>query len=745
MPDLHWINLLWPMGAASSLTLGMVHFFIWFKQKRHLANLLFAFTAVAVASLSMLELAMMHARTTGEYESLMKWAHVPIAIMILGMVGFIHVHFRAGNTYLAIATCLTRLACLVPNFLSGANLNVIAVGALQRIPVGGGSAIVVPQDPIVNPWAALGALNIALFTVYLISFLLDILRRGRTGARGSALRVGGAILIFVTSSAGWTWAVEHGVVEGPLLVTPTFLLVLLVMGYELGRDMLRATHLARTLDATEHSLQDSERRIERVVHATNIGLWTWEIADGQCWFSDRALLILSLQREQVVDAAAMRALVHPEDRSQVDEALARSASAGGDFRCECRVHGTGGSVRWIDARGQVEFDASGAPLRLQGMLLDITARKQTEDRLRKVVEQVPVAMLMVDQTGTITLANRQAEALLGFSSDEFAGMPVADIMPERQHGAAWRDRLRSSRSLLPPSKASGREGFALRRDRREVPVEMAVSSIALESGEFQLLSMIDLTQRIEMERESAVQRDELAHLSRVSVMSELSGSLAHELNQPLTAILSNAQASIRFLAHTPPNLEEVRGGLANVVDSAKRAGEGIRRMRALLRKERADHRLLDLNEVVLDVMQLARIDLLYRNVELILELEEDLPPVTGDRVQLQQVLLNLAMNGSDAMTDAAHPRRMTVSTRVAASGVVEVAVADVGTGIPEDRIAHIFSPFMTTKPEGLGFGLAVCATILNAHGGSLHAVNNTGPGATISFRVPARVPLADHG
>src|SRR5690606_7447001 len=154
---------------------------------------------------------------------------------------------------------------------------------------------------------------------------------------------------------------------------------------------------------------------DRVVDATNIGLWRWDIVGGQCWFSDRALLILALERDQVVNVAAMRSLVHPEDRSHVDEALLRSASAGGDFRCECRVVGGGGAARWIDARGHVEFDAAGAPLRLEGMLLDITDRKQKEERLRKVVEQVPIAMLMVDPAGRITLSNPQAEALLGFT------------------------------------------------------------------------------------------------------------------------------------------------------------------------------------------------------------------------------------------------------------------------------------------------------------------------------------------
>lgn len=736
MPHLNWIDLLWPMGAASSLTLAVVHLFIWFKQKRHIANLLFAFTAVAVAGMSMLEMAMMNARTPEQYATLMKWAHIPVAAIIVGIVLFIHVHFRTTNRRLVIATCVTRAACLVANFLTGANLNVISVVTVAFLPLADGGTIAFPQETVPNPWAALGSLNLLLFLAFFVTSLVEISRRPASAFRNSALRVSAGMLVFFLISSPWTWAVMYGLVEGPLLFSPAFLIVLIVMGYELGADMLRATHLAQTLDATEHSLHDSQRRVERVIDATNIGLWRWEIASGKCWFSDRALLILDLQREQVIDAAAMRALVHPDDRSQVDEGLLRSAGAGGEFRCECRVAGGGGAPRWIDARGQVEFDAAGAPFRLEGTLLDITDRKQIEERLRKVVDQVPTAMLMVDPAGTITLANPEAATLLGFDSEQLTGMQVHDIFPERYRAFLWEERSPPSGGSSPRGKTAQREVYALCKDGAEVPVEIASSPITLDTGEFVLLSMNDLTHRNRMEREAAIQRDELVHLSRVSVMSELSGSLAHELNQPLTAILSNAQASIRFLAHAPPNLEEVRGGLANVVDSAKRAGEVIRRMRALLRKERSDYRLLDVNEVVLDVIQLVRIDLLNRNVELALQLQENLPRVNGDKVQLQQVLLNLTINGSDAMKDVVHQRRITVATRLSPTGMVEVAVTDVGKGIPAEQIERIFSPFVTSKPDGLGFGLAVCTTILHAHGGSLRAANNSGPGATLSFQIP---------
>ena len=249
--------------------------------------------------------------------------------------------------------------------------------------------------------------------------------------------------------------------------------------------------------------------------------------------------------------------------------------------------------------------------------------------------------------------------------------------------------------------------------------------------------VVDVTHRKESERDAALQREELAHLSRVALLAELSGSIAHELNQPLTAILSNAQAALRFLARDPPDLAEVGESLANVVENDKRAGEVIRRLRAMLRKEPAALLPLNVNEVVQDVLRLVRSDLLNRNVETVLDFDASLPEVDGDRVQLQQVVMNLAMNGCDAMQSVATGRVLTLRTRATPRWTIEVAVSDRGTGIPETELERIFTPFVTTKSDGMGLGLAVCRTIVDAHGGRMWARNNTGrPGATVAFELP---------
>ena len=247
--------------------------------------------------------------------------------------------------------------------------------------------------------------------------------------------------------------------------------------------------------------------------------------------------------------------------------------------------------------------------------------------------------------------------------------------------------------------------------------------------------LIDITQRRRAEQEAAERRNELAHLSRVALLAELSGSLAHELNQPLTAILSNAQAGARFLARDPPDLEEVRESLRDIVESDKRAGEIIRRMRAMLRKDPPDFQRLDLNEVVADVLHILHSDLITRSIGVRLELQPALPATIGDRIQLQQVLLNLVLNGCDAMASCEAPCVLTIRTRQPGPGRIILDVIDGGRGIPEEDLERIFEPFVSSKSAGLGLGLAVCRTIVQTHEGRLWAQNNDGQGATLHLEL----------
>ena len=232
-------------------------------------------------------------------------------------------------------------------------------------------------------------------------------------------------------------------------------------------------------------------------------------------------------------------------------------------------------------------------------------------------------------------------------------------------------------------------------------------------------------------------RQDLTHIGRVSALGELTASLAHELNQPLTAILSNAQAAQRLLGADPVNLEEIREILKDIVADDKRAGDVIQRLRGLLKKGDLEFVPLDLNDIVGEVAWLVRSDAALRNVSMSLDLAPDLPTVRGDRVQLQQVVLNLVLNGLEAMRESP-PGARTLVIRTARDGAATVAVAvqDSGMGIDETELDRMFHPLYTTKPEGLGMGLAIARTIVNAHGGRLGAANNVHGGATFQFTLP---------
>jgi C4-dicarboxylate-specific signal transduction histidine kinase len=247
----------------------------------------------------------------------------------------------------------------------------------------------------------------------------------------------------------------------------------------------------------------------------------------------------------------------------------------------------------------------------------------------------------------------------------------------------------------------------------------------------------DLVAQQRAELEAKEQRLQLTHLTRVALLGQLSGALAHELNQPLTAILSNAQAAQRFLAADRIDPEELREILGDIVAADQRAGEVIRRLRALFKKGETQFQLLDANEVVREALDLAHGDLVTRNIEVTTELAPRLPAVAADRVQVHQVLLNLLINASEAMSaNAAEERRLTVSTQPLSGGGVQVSVADRGPGIPEDRQPRLFEPFFTTKPQGMGLGLSISRSIVTAHGGRLWSTNNPVRGVTFHVALP---------
>ncbi len=491
---------------------------------------------------------------------------------------------------------------------------------------------------------------------------------------------------------------------------------------------------------SEAALRDTEQRMELAAAAAGVVMWTWDIPRDEVWLSAKDRALFGFSPGEKLSAERIRSVVHPEDRELVREFVKDSLKTGEEIEAEYRVILADGRVCWFSRRAHIEFDRKGKPACERGVLIDITERRLAEERFRLVVDAAPNAIIMANKEGRITLANAQAESLFGYAREELVGQTVEVLVPERlrsNHAGKRRSYFSDARPI-----GTGRELLGRRKDGSEVSIDIGLNPIHTSEGLCVLASIIDISERKLAERETARQRNALTHLSRVTLLGELSGSLAHELNQPLTAILSNAQAAQRFLAHDDVDLNELRETLNDIVAEDRRAGEIIQRLHLLFKKSEMPKHSddIDINEVVRDVLKLMRNDLMNQNVTVNTELAQNLPAVTGDRVQLQQVLLNLVLNACEAMTDCdSSERQVLIASKAENVSAVRVSVTDLGGSIPEERMEHVFEPFFTTKEEGMGLGLSICQTIIKTHRGKLWATNNADRGVTFHFSLPVVV------
>jgi PAS domain S-box-containing protein len=366
-----------------------------------------------------------------------------------------------------------------------------------------------------------------------------------------------------------------------------------------------------------------------------------------------------------------------------------------------------------------------------------SALRASEERFAKAFRFGPdaVAIVRIDDASLIDV-NERWESLFGHMRAEVQGRTAAEI--NLYVNPADRD------TFYAKAKTAGfvRDFEVDMRTRlgRLRRVVLNAETVELGGAPGFIILVRDVTEQRQAEREAAEQREQLAHLTRVAMLGGLSGALAHELNQPLTAILSNAQAGQRLLKKTPVDLQDLHEIFEDIEHADKRAGEVIRRLRALLKKGDAQRQPVDFSNLVHEVLELTHANLVAYNVEVITRLKEDLPRVLGDRVQLQQVLLNLIVNACDAMrSTAVARRRLTVVGAVDEVGRVRISVADCGSGLDGTDLERLFEPFVTTKEHGLGVGLSISRAVVTAHGGRLWAETNGEGGATFHVSLPVAV------
>ena len=360
------------------------------------------------------------------------------------------------------------------------------------------------------------------------------------------------------------------------------------------------------------------------------------------------------------------------------------------------------------------------------------ALRDSEARNRAMLRAIPDWMFLTTTDGVFLDYHASDTSRLYAPPSAFLGKRVTEVLPP-----AVGELLTRAFARVSASDESEQVEYVLGSEESERFYEAYIVRC---DGDKILSIVRDVTDRKRNEIDTDAHRRELAHLSRVATLGELTGALAHELSQPLTAVRSNAQAAWHLLGREPLDQEELRAAVDDIIRNNRRAGAVIDRLRALLRKESTAFQPVDVNDVVRDVIDLAHSEIMSRRIRISSRLTPELPIVHGDRIQLQQVLLNLVLNACDAMSEADSSRRQLVLATGLTDGFVHLAVSDGGPGIPESQLERVFEPFVTFRQQGLGLGLAISRSIVTDHGGSISAENDPGGGATFRCLLPiARV------
>lgn len=511
-----------------------------------------------------------------------------------------------------------------------------------------------------------------------------------------------------------------------------------------------ATHLAALAicrDRSQAVLRESEARLKEAERLANIGYWERDLIGDRIIFSEETYRIFGLQQQDGrFGQAELEKLIHPDDRKFQSETLADVMAGRRRYDLEYRILRPDGEIRFVHVRDDAAYDGAGRAIRVFGTVQDITERRRAEallhaqaQEIRAIVENSPDIIVRYDLDLHRTYVNPAfvkatglpREALLGREIASPANQGISNATPEEI--ALLRESLKRVRDTGQPLDVEtswlmpiGRRSFASHFEP-EFDTQGKLRSVLGISR--------DITELKAGEEKLRQMEAELARMSQLTIMGELAASIAHEINQPLAAVVTNANASLRWLAAAPPNLDEAREAVLRIIRDGNRAGNVIARIRTLLKKGEPVRAPLNINEVVQETIALTQPELARRKVLLQLALASELPRLQADRIQLQQVLLNLMVNALDSLSGVAD-RVLHIRTEYQAPDAVRVAVKDTGIGVDREQSERLFQAFFTTKPQGLGMGLAISRSIIEAHGGRLWMTPNEGPGVTFQFTLP---------
>ncbi|AMA56950.1 PAS domain-containing sensor histidine kinase [Bradyrhizobium sp. CCGE-LA001] len=480
------------------------------------------------------------------------------------------------------------------------------------------------------------------------------------------------------------------------------------------------------------------------IEGFGVGTWDLDLTTRDLDWSDTARSLLGIEREQPPSYELFLSRLEPRDRARVEIAIARVSERGGGLDVSFKVAAGSGSGQWIRARAGVIRDEAGVARHLSGIFLDIDEEKQVEEalrtretHLRSILQTIPDAMIVIDGHGIMQLFSTAAERLFGWSEHEAIGQNVNILMPEpdRTRHDGYIARYRSTGD--PHIIGIGRIVTGKRRDGTTFPMHLSIGEMQ-SGGEPYFTGFVrDLTEHQQTQARLQELQSELVHVSRLTAMGEMASALAHELNQPLAAISNYMKGSRRLLAgSSDPNTSKIESALDRASEQALRAGQIIRRLRDFVSRGESEKRVESLSKLIEEAGALGLAGAREQNVQLRFSLDPTADLVLADRVQIQQVLVNLFRNALEAMAQS--PRHeLVVANRRVADDMIEVEVSDTGSGFQGDVIPNLFQTFFTTKETGMGVGLSISRSIIEAHGGRMWAESNASGGATFRFTLPA--------
>jgi PAS domain S-box-containing protein len=505
-----------------------------------------------------------------------------------------------------------------------------------------------------------------------------------------------------------------------------------------AHDELEIKVAGRTSD-----LRKSERELREVIDTIPAAVWS-ALPDGSNTYVNKRFVEYSGLSAEQAAGSSWQAATHPDDLQQHLSKWMASVATGELFANEVRFRRADGQYRWHLCRGVPLRDDEGRIVRWYGILFDIDELKKAESALQVrehellgIIETIPSMLWSVSPTGETTHLSQRLV--------EYCGVPLEELVNRGWERFIHPDDREETLKAFVRAMETGESYSAIHRLRRAdgqyrwhqsrgEPLRDPHGKIIQWYG---LAIDIDERKRAEHERERLLQMEaDLAHVNRVSTLGEMAASLAHEIKQPIAAAITSANSCIEWLAHEPPNLDRARAAAARIDKYGNRAAEVIDRIRSLYKKSPPQRELVDMNGIIEEMLTLLKGEAYRFPITMRTDLSDELPKIMVDRVQLQQVFMNLMLNAIEAMKDAGG--ELTVKSQLE-DGQLQFSVSDTGVGLPTEGVDQMFSAFFTTKPQGSGMGLAISRSIVESHGGRLWATANDERGATFHFTLPTHM------